>query len=122
MPIDQADLFIASPREGHISFYPVPHSLRAFHNSATAIGAESHHRYTSVRGPDPVEKGHQSPHRPDPEAIDPHDRRDHAQSNPGHHDTEHTDRSDGCSQRKPATHAEGAAEPQLVESDGAGRS
>lgn len=89
--------------------------------SATAVAAESQQSQTSIRGPDPIEKRHQSPHRPRSEAVNPHDHSDHPQGQPRHHDAEHADRSDSRPQREPAAHAEGAAEPELVEPDGAGR-
>lgn len=90
-------------------------------HSDTATAAEPQQSQTSIRGPDPVKKSHQSPHRPHPKAVNPHDHGDHPQGQPRHHDAEHADRSDGRPQRKPAAHAEGAAEPKLVEPDGAGR-
>lgn len=90
-------------------------------HSATTTATKSQQSETSIRGPDPIEKRHQSLHRPRPEAVNPHDHSNHPQGQPRHHDAEHADRSDGRPQRKPAAHAEGAAEPELVEPDRSGR-
>lgn len=96
--------------------------LPPYPHSATNTAVKSQQSETSIRSPDPIEKRHQSPHRPRPKAVNPHDHSDHPQRQPRHHEAEHADRSDSRPQRKPAAHSEGAAEPELVEPDGAGRS